>query len=214
MISELGYYFHPLPPPATHGYSQLDINIYSEPTGKHFDPIRVHLFVFKADEDLVRVSISHSWTGPSPLQVGPGRVILQDYRDKMVTAFTFGGEMEITNHSLYTSCHLTSPAPIFHLVQGQDTPTILVTEFESFLARRRAEWAGNETGFEARLAKIEPFTLFLVGLATIKEHLYHVQPQLRGESYRQEVHVINEAIRTVQTNGHWPASLPTLAQLL
>jgi hypothetical protein len=214
MISELGYYFHPLPQPGTHAYSQLDINIYSDPTGKHFDPIRVHLFVFKADQDLERVTISHPWAGPSLLRVGPGRVILQDYRDKMVTAFSFGGEMEITNYSLYTSCQLTSPAPIIHLVQGQDTPTVLVTEFESFLARRRAEWAGNETGFEARLAKIEPLTLFVVGLATIKEHLQHVPPQLRGESYRQEAHAINEAIRTVQENGHWPASLPTLAELL
>jgi hypothetical protein len=214
MISELGYYFHPLSQSGTHGHSQLDINIYSEPTEKHFDPIRVHLFVVKADQDLERVTISHPWTGASPLRVGPGRVLLQDYRDKVVQAFSFGGEMEITNHSLYTSCHLTSPAPIIHLVQGQDTPTILVTEFESFLARRRAEWAGNEMGFEARLAKIEPLTLFVVGLATIKEHLQHVPPQLRGESYRQEAHIINEAIQTVQENGHWPPSLPTLAELL
>ncbi|MCL4296964.1 MAG: hypothetical protein KJ077_14600 [Anaerolineae bacterium] len=214
MINELGYYFHPLPQAGTHAYSQLDINIYSQPTEKHFDPIRVHLFIFKADQDLVRVTIGPSWTGTSPLRVGPGRVILQDYRDKMVTAFTFGGKMEITNHSLYTSCELTSPAPIFHLVPGQDPPTILVTEFESFLARRRAEWAGNEAGFEGRLAKIEPFTLFVVGLATIKEHMQHVPPQLRGQLYRQEAHVINEAIRTVQENGHWPVSLPTLAALL
>lgn len=214
MTNELGYYFHPLPQPGTHSYSQLDINIYSEPSGKHFDPIRVHLFMVRADQELERVSISHPWTGLSPLRVGPGRVVLQDYRDKAVTAFTFGGKMEITNCSLYTSCYLTSPAPIIHLVQGQETLTVLVTEFESFLARRRAEWAGNETGFEARLVKIEPLTLFVVGLATIKEHLQHVPPQLRGESYRHEIHVIDDAIKTVQQNGHWPASLPTLAELL
>ncbi|MCL4298793.1 MAG: hypothetical protein KJ077_23850 [Anaerolineae bacterium] len=214
MINELGYYFHPLPQSGTHAYLQLDINIYSEPTGKHFDPIRVHLFVVKADQNLVRATISHPWTGPSPMRVGPGRVTLQDYRDKMVTAFSFGGEMEIINHSSYTSCQLTSLAPIIRLVQGQDTYTALVTEFESLLARRRAEWAGNETGFEARLTKIEPYTFFVMGLATIKERMQQVPPQLRGESYRNKVHVINEAIRTVQENGHWPASLPILAELL
>lgn len=214
MTHDLGYYFHPLSQPGAFGHAQLDINIYDEPTERHFDPVKVHLWVVKGDQELERVTVSHPWTGASPLQIGPGRVTLEDYRDKVVTAFTFGGELEINNCGFHTGCRLNSPAPIIHLVAGQETNTVLVTEFESFLARRRAEWAGNESGFEARLAAIEPLTLFIVGLATVKEHLQHVPTQMRGESYRQELYVVNEAIQMVQQNGHWPASLPTLAELL
>lgn len=214
MTTDLGYYFYPLPQPGAWGHAQLDFNIYDEPTGVHFDPIEVQLWVVKGDQELERLTLSHPWTGVTPLWIGPGRVTLEDYRDKVVTAFTFGGELGISNCGLYTSCQLNSPAPIIHLVAGPDIETILVTEFESLLARRRAEWAGNETGFEARLTAIEPLTLFIGGLVTIKEHLQHIPAQMRSESHRQELHIVNEAIEIVQQNEHWPASPPTLAELL
>ncbi len=214
MTNELGYYFYPVGQPDDPGHPQLDINIYGQPTGQHFDPVQVDLFVDRPDHGLEKLTISHPWSGPDELRVCPGRVTLHDLVGKVVIAFTFGGEMKIINRGTYTSCELTSPAPIIHMMEGQEIRTVLVTEFEGVLARRRAEWAGNETGFETRLAQAEPFTLFVVGLVTLKEHLQQVPSQLRGDSYQQASHVINQAIRLVQENGHWPASLPMLADLL
>lgn len=214
MANELGYYFHPAEQPAVLGYPQLDINIYDRPTGQHFDPIEVNLFVVGPGQGLDKLIIRHPWSGPRQYRVCPGRITLYDRRDKVVVAFTLGGELAVTNQGSYTSCTITSPAPIIHLLEGQEIATVLVSEFEVLLAEQRAEWTGDEMSFETRLAGIEPYTLFVAGLAAIRERLEHLPTQMREAQYRQVLHVIDEAIRLTQENGRWPASPPTLAELL
>ena len=144
-------------------------------------------------------------------QVCAGRIILHDRKNKVVEAFSLGGVLEITVHDTHTSCCLISSAPIVHLTDIQDVPTNLASEFEVLLAQLEARWGRDESGFKKKLANIEPLTLFVAGLMAIQARL-HKLPATTTQ--RQSLHAIDEAIKMMQTNGNWPASIPILTDLL
>lgn len=214
MIEQLGYYFHPSRQAGSPGHPQLDINLVEEPTRQHFDPQRATFWVVGSDGDVVQVTILHPWRGQQRLRVCAGRIIMVDRKGKMVEAFSLGGDLEMTVHETCTSCELTSSAPIIHLQDTQDVPTDLVSEFEALLARLHARWHGDDIGFRKKLATIEPFTLFVAGLAAIKERFDQTPAYLHSDRYRQASHLINQAIETMQHNGKWPQTPPKLDDLL
>lgn len=214
LTEELGYYFHPAQQAGSPGHPQLDINLYDEPTKEHFDPQQATFWVVEADGRVVQTVITHPWRGYPQLRVCAGRIMIVDRKEKVVEAFSLGGDLQITVHDTYTSCELTSSAPIIHLQDIQDMPTDLVSEFEALLARLHARWHGDDTGFRKKLATIEPFTLFVAGLAAIKERLDQTPSHLHGSRYRQASHLINQAIETIQSNGKWPKTPPKLTDLL
>lgn len=214
MSQELGYYFHPAQHLGQAGHPQLDINIYDQPTGQHFDPIRLTVAVVGSDGQPSHLNISHPWTGEKEMHLCAGRLKLYDHQDRVVEAFSLGATLNIERQQSHTNCQLTSPAPIISLVDTQAMATTLVSEFESLLARRKAEWTGSEDEFEKKLAQIEPFDLFVAGLETIKQRLEAAPSRLHGQRYQQASRLINHAIQAIQANGKWPASSPDLSNLL
>lgn len=214
MIEQLGYYFHPTRRAGSSGHPQLDINLYGEATQKHFDPEKLTFWAINSGGDVTRTTVTHPWHGEQQLRLCAGRMAIVDRTDKKVEAFSLGGDLAIMVHDTHTRCELTSSAPIIHLQETQTMPTLLVSEFEAMLARLRAGWGGDDTGFRKKLATIEPFTLFVAGLAAIQERLAAAPTNRRGQSYQQAAQLINQTIRTVQANDRWPASPPDLSDLL
>lgn len=188
--------------------------MYKEATKEHFDPQRATVWIIEPDGDAVQAAITHPWRGHKQLRVCAGRIVMADREEKVVEAFSLGGDLEVTVHDSHTSCVLTSSAPIIHLQDTQDMPTVLVSEFEALLARLRIRWNGDDTGFRKKLGAVEPFSLFVAGLIAIKEQLDQTPSHLHGDQYRQAPHIINRAIETIQSNGNWPTTLPDLAELL
>lgn len=215
MNQELGYYFHPARQDEFLGHSRLDINLYEKATDKHFDPQHATFWLVESNGEVAHTKIFHPWRGHKQLRVCVGRVIIVDRKDKVVEAFSWGGDLEIVIHNTHTSCELTSSAPIVHLISSQDIATVLVSEFEATLAQLHAHWGGDDYGFKKQLGTIEPFTLFVAGLVTIKERLEHTTLQaLHNNRYRQALHIVNHTIKTIQSEGQWPATPANLADLL
>ncbi len=212
-MNEFGYYFHPSKYEGLPSHPQLDINIYAEPTEQHFDPKQVTVPIFDSG-GMSTVKIIHPWSGQPQMQICTGRIIIHDRLDKVVEGFTLGGDIAITNQGDVTRCQITSPAPIIHLFENEDIATVLVSEFEAMLAKRRAFWVGKTNEFEQRLSQADPHILFVAGLMAIKKSLAQTPIVLHNERYYQTTHIINEALRIAKEKGHWPDPIPSLADLL
>jgi hypothetical protein len=211
MSSDLGYYIHPDEHSKLDRCWQLEINLCRQPTYEHFDPERIDIWIVEKDGDVTHTSISHPWRGRKHLQIFPGRVILHDRVDEVVEAYSFGGNLEIVSKAAQTRCQLSSPAPIIELFNSFDAETILVSKFEALLACLEAQWAGNELGFNRKLAAIDPFTLFIAGLVAVRERLCQLPPLA---SQQQTMRALNEIVHDFQADGMWPASPPQLSDLL
>jgi hypothetical protein len=214
MQSDLGYFFHPSRTPDLPGHPRLDVTLYPTPTMEHFDPEQASFEVADPETGIEQVHIAHPWTGPEHLRVAIGYIRLVDRHDKVVTAFSFGGSLDIAVDEDHTRCSLVSSSPIFHVEDKQDLPALLVNEFEALLAIRRAGWAGDEVGFNRRLAGLAPVQLYAVGLEEVEARLLQSPITLRGDLYWMMRHMVNELRRQLQEAGNWPDPLPTMADLL
>jgi hypothetical protein len=210
MVLELGYYFPPDNQLELLGPGRLEVNLYHQPTERHFDPENAVFLVVEPDGEVKHVTLVHPWHGPTEFRVCTGRITLGDRRGKTVQAFSLGGNLEITGYPDHTHCILTSAAPIAELAGGQTTLGLLVTEFEALLARKQAEWGRDEAGFRRRLATIDPLTLLAAGLAAVQERLKRMP---LTESQQRTSYIIHRTIHTLQQAGHWPAVPPSLDNL-
>jgi hypothetical protein len=150
------------------------------------------------------------------LRVAAGRFSLHAHNGSIIEVFSFGGEVEIIRHDDYSNCRLTSPAPIFNI---RDAPQqlgggLLINELAALVAKRRAAWASNDTGFTRRLSQVDPFQLFVVALTTLEANTHQVPTSARGQKYREVVNAVNRAIRIVKETGEWPASIPSIEDVL
>ena len=87
MEPELGYYFHPAGSGALHGYRQLDVNIFREPTEEHFDPEQLTVWAVDSRHNVGRLTIGHPHVGQKQLAISAGSISLRDRKDKVVKAF-------------------------------------------------------------------------------------------------------------------------------
>ncbi|MCS6849211.1 MAG: hypothetical protein RMN52_16020 [Anaerolineae bacterium] len=208
---ELGYYLHPAAHPGDPGYPRLDVNLFAAPTHRHYDTRVLHLPV--AHFGSVRqMDIRHPWH-VAHYRVCAGRITLRDFVDKPVVFFSFGGNAVVEVLADHTHCTITSDAPILHLIEEEDPATVLSEEFEALLARRRGAWAGRQDQYESRLAKVEPFTLYLACLNALHRTLdegAHSADDGRAALRR----ILHDAIHAVEASGRRAELAPTLEQLL
>lgn len=213
ITTELGYTFYE--PTAWGGYSRLDICIFTEPTLRHYDPEMVRFCVVnEINGSLEHIAVTHPWRGSKRFRLCVGHITLRDRKGKVVESFSLGGDLEIATYKTHTHCQITSSAPIIKLIDTQDIGTLLAVEFESWLARQRASWAADDSGFERRLTHIEPFALFLAGLVELNKQLSQAPAKLKNARYWKIFHETNRIVRLLQDNGSWSVSPPTLNDLL
>jgi hypothetical protein len=218
---ELGYTFHPHLYPHAPGHPQLDIVLRAAPTGLHFDPKRVRLAVASASNGIEFLTVRHPWQWERHYRACIGQVSLHDHKNKIVEAFTFGGDLQITPEENRTTCVLSSPAPIVEvlpepLTRGPSVHMMLVEEVEALIAQRRATWDREHTpaAFDKRLAAAEPLTLYLACLEALKEKYAHFPHKAEDELTHQFVAFLHAEIEVLDELGTWPAHLPPLDDLL
>jgi hypothetical protein len=211
-----GYTFYPRTYPHSPGHPRLDITIPKTPTGRHFDPVTVHLLVRArpriASSGVETIRIHHPWPYESHFQACAGRIIIEDRYDKKVEAFTFGGSLNILNQERDTKCVMESPAPILELISTSSIATVLAEESEILLAERRAERLPDIEAYEQKLANVSPFDLYTTCLETLRKKHEHTQ-HLIEETY-QLIHFIRDEIHALKGQKLWPDNIPTLAEVL
>jgi hypothetical protein len=207
-LHELGYYFHPMRRIGDPGYPQLDVNVVAAPTHHHYDT-RQATFPVSAFGGVQRLDVRHPWHA-SRYHVCPGTIVLTDFVDKRVEAFSFGGDMQTVESADHTLCMLTSTAPIIHLVDDEFPATILGEEFEALLARRHAAHAGHEDDFDARLIKADPLRLYIACLIALQQMIERMPRgcnALLGDA-------LSDARSALESAGQWPMFPPYLEDIL
>ncbi|MEJ2750701.1 MAG: hypothetical protein P8183_22760 [Anaerolineae bacterium] len=210
---DLGYYYHPGTANRFPGHPQLDIFLHEVPTQRHFDPEQVHFEAVGSGRP-EGLSISHPWTGLRQFRICAGRIYIDDRKHKRVEAFSFGGTLQITPGHDVTVCHLTSPAPIFDLVDLDSLSTAFVSEAEVLLAERRADWDPQQPHtFEQHLATAVPLELYACCLVTLhKKFAPHLD--LYDNTYHELVEFAASEMKYLQKTGQWPALVPPLEEIL
>lgn len=210
---ELGYLFYPPENPQALGHPRLDINIYEHPTGLHFDPHQVNLPVRDPNSGIVSLSLFHP-TGQVQQNICVGRIAMINRTGKRMEAFSFGGVLETESRQDHSFCKVTSLAPILDLAGLPDDETALITEIEGLLARQRADWQGNDYGFELRLAELSPQVLFLGLITDLRAQLHDIPAINRSDSYWELNSTMRKVLRFVDPDGEIPAGTPGLQELL
>jgi len=212
LMKDWGYYLLPQSHRDSPGYPGVLVVIRDQPTGKHFDPKTLYLPL--QDEGVARWT-KLRWSSPptDSNHVCPGRVILSDRFDKRVEFFTFGGSLEATSGPGEMVYSLRSPAPVLELVAQQETiPDQLASETETLIAKIKARWELDDSGFNRRLAEVDPLQFYLATLQSILlqykraptlEEVYH---ELRDALLREKEWLVAKDL--------WPANPPTLEDLL
>jgi hypothetical protein len=158
-IKDLGYILYPPRRPHEPGYPRLDVILRSTPTGKHFDPLRVHLDVVVSQQDVTCLAIEHPWSDKDNYTACAGIVDLIDQKGKHLDAFTFGGALHIQTEEEHTLLVLTSPAPIL-LPAESPLDQLLVDEVKIILAERQAIREVEPGLFEKLLIAAPPLELY------------------------------------------------------
>ena len=164
---QLGYCFHP--PADSHdlGHPQLDVVIRAVPTGEHFDP-ELLICLSATATDLTMLHVTHPWTGDTTYRIGAGEITIKDARHEQVTAFTFGGALQIEADARRTVCRLASPAPLLeHARHALSLEEHLIEEVLILFAQRRVLL--NDDVFESRLAAADPLLLYRACLVALHD---------------------------------------------
>lgn len=215
----MGYRFHQKRGPYEPGYPGLDIFLHADPTGHHFDPERVGLTIAAVtlqSTGTEHLAIHHGWHGLDHYTVCASRIVLHDREDKIVEAFTFGGEVHITPEPELTTVSLVSPAPILNLVHKYplSIPLRLAAEVEVLLAQRRAEWAQRDpTRFGLLLAEADPRTLYRSCLLALTERFAHF-PKTGNEEIGRFIHFLQGAVKELEEVPDEGQAIPVISELL
>lgn len=209
----LGYRFYPSSWGLPLSYSRLDVCLHAHPTQAHYDPERADFFVVGAEGVREHLAIGYGCNGPKNYRVCLGRILLHDRKGKVVEAFSFGGQLTITNQADATTCSLTSNAPIFDLAGPETIAMRLVSEIEALLARWEA-CHRDGVPIARRLAKLDAYPLYIASLFTLAYNYERLPSAMRHGYYHNEDHAVREMIALLRKRVQWPADPPTLEELL
>lgn len=218
LMDNWGYYLLPKPHPHSPGYTGLLVAIRKIPTEKHFDPQTIRLRLRdKYDQAKWTTLWLHS-PQELPLEasihVCPGEVILRDRTDKRANFFVFGGSLEATSVPGETVYSLRSPAPILQLTDDPESvPDQLASETEALIGELQVKWGSDEERFARRLAQVDAFQFYLATLQAILAH-YEQDHHTLEETFHEFYLALRNEKRRLMEGGQWPATLPTLGELL
>ncbi len=202
--------------PDSPGYRQLLVALRREPTGRHFDPERIRLWI-RGEFGLAE------WTTltlkpllvplPELRRVCPGPIVLIDRKEKRVPFFTFGGTLNVIFGSGEIVCSFRSPAPILRVTEPpQDAAARLAVEVETLMGGVHAHWGAEDEGYLERLAEVDPFQLYVGSIHTILSR-FEEHPKFQEEDPDLYELVRNER-NWLEETGQWPRQPPTLDSLL
>jgi len=209
---EYGYWYYPPQSERAPAGNRLDIILFENPTGQHFDPQYVSLPV-KTDRVIETVHFHHPWGFADTYPVCAGLVEMVDWGDKKEEAFTFGGRFSLSVHEGWTRGTLESTAPIFAVSEADPVKRLWIDEVEILLAERRAAFAEDPREFERRLAEVEPFALYIACLNALIQKFEPLQ-HLQEPQILQLLHFLQTEKRRLAEEGLLPLALSVLEDVL
>lgn len=210
----LGYSLHGKPYPHAPGCSQLDAVLRGTPSGRHFDPEKIHLTTANPAGDVQRVTITTQARGPETMRVCAGRVALEDRMEKRVQFLTLGGSLSIDFQDGVSLCRLSSPAPIFGLSLTRGAPQLLAEEIEEILAHRRARWETHRREFDRRLASVEPGMLYMACLVELQQKFRTIPTRLLDSDIVRLVYFLDAEIEVLLSGAGRVVTAPALEDIL
>lgn len=211
----LGYYLHPTSYDPPLGHAALDVYLSGPAQPERFFDTALTVFSVFDDGQARRMHVTHPALRPGlSYQVLPGRFFLQAHDGDRIEGICFGGKVTVDSHAGYTVCHLTSPAPIFDFADAEDAMAWLDVELEAEFARLRAQWHGTEDEFDARLATLEPQTLFVAALEMISQQWRREQAAYYTDEVADDLNSVRLAMRALRNAGKWPTAVPALRELM
>ncbi len=201
----LGYYFHPPTDAHSLGAAQLDVVIRPAPTGEHVDPKSLECQVADGDRS-VRLHLTHPWAQETLYRVCAGEIDLEGMRHEHVSAFTFGGTLQIDSSAQRTLCQILSPAPL--LEHARHAPSLaeqLIEQVQILFAERRA--VQDHDDFARRLAAVDPLQLYQACLSALNEKFAHFPAG--DDAYRHFKQFLHNAAQTSDSDA-----IPSLAAIL
>lgn len=220
VMENWGYYLLPKSHPQSPGHTGLLVAIRKQPTGKHFDPQSLRLWLRLLRDEHEEARWTTLWIdSPRELPIKgsihacPGRVVLRDRRDKRVSFFVFGGSLEAVSVPGETVYSLRSPAPILQITENlESVPDQLAFETEEHLGELQVKWGLDEEGFAKRRAQVDPLQFYLASLNSILAR-YEQDPALQETSQEFYLALRNEQ-RWLIERRQWPTDIPELEELL
>jgi hypothetical protein len=217
-MEKWGYYLLPKSHPDGPGYTGLLVAIRKQPTEKHFDPQTMRLRLRDKHNEATWTTLGLHSPVELPIEASlhacPGEVILRDRTDKRVNFFIFGGSLEAVSVPGETAYSLRSPAPILQLTDDPESvPDQLASETEALIGELRVRWGSDEKGFDRRLAQVDPFQFYLATLQAILSR-YERDHHTLEEAFHEFYLALRHEKGRLMERGQWPATLPTLGELL
>ncbi len=114
------------------------------------------------------------------------------------------------------SCEFTTRAPIFKLKDEPGTVGggLLADEITDMLAEQQVKLAGHKDELYSRLAKSDPYQVFLACLVSLQKRIAAVPMNMRRQRYQKVVSNLKRAIQIVQAGDGWDGKSPGLEDLL
>lgn len=197
------------------GVDRVDLYLTSVVSHRMLDATSAR-FQTAANEMLQYFTVSHGGVlrGDKPICAGLYTIYAHN-RVHYWEGLTFGGMVSITAHYAYTHVAITSPAPIFVLMgNGDPIQHLLFDELMAAVARHRAEAHETDAEYARRLAKADPYALFLASLGTLHRMARHGPPSMAGDSHLEVQRAVQRMIDAVRKQDGWPTHVPQLEDLL
>jgi hypothetical protein len=156
----------------------------------------------------------HPWGAADQYQVCLGRIVLRDRKEKVVQAFSFGGELTIRVEPDFTLCQLRSDLPILDLTEENGLELFLVSEIEVILSELRAEPAVDESDLEQSLCEIEPGMLYVALLLELEARLKMLRNEAGDHRILDGLLVVQHALGNLQRHHTRASEAQSLAELL
>lgn len=210
-LPKIGYLYHY--PSVDHPTDKfrLDVFVSAIPTEKHFDVLHAIFTVESEYGGLERLKVTHPWEFKSPYRVCPGKVILEDRKDKKDEAFCFGGQLTVHVKQSQTECVLVSPAPIIEVNSTRPMQVLFVMELEMLLAEYRAGYSG-ENDFEKDLCAADPFDLYTACLRELI--LAYTHKAQKDNTYLEFLNYLHKDEYRLRKAGLLNKTIPALKEIL
>jgi len=214
-LTSIGYVFEPSRYSPGLGYSRISVAISGKPTERLFDVKLLRIPTFDG-RFLRQTQVTRHELAPNEtFQVCLGELRLETYRGENLRAFSFGGNLRATVEMGDLYCEFTSTAPIFTL-QGEpgSVGRLIADEIVDMLAEKKIKLPGHEDELYSRLAKFEPYPIFLACIVSLQKRAESVPTAMRRERYRQVTASLKRAIEIVRATDGWDGRSPSLEDLL
>jgi hypothetical protein len=214
-LAAFGYGLEPSKYSPGLGYSRFKAVISGWPTGRFFDAKKLRIPTFDGRFYHNTQISRHELRPKETFQVCLGELVLESYQGESLRVFSFGGLLVATIERDDLICELTSNAPIFKL---QDDPAkvgnVVVEEVMDLLAEKQVGLAGHADELYARLAKFDPYQVFLSCLVSLQKRVDDVPLHLRHDRYQKVASSVKHAAQIVRDTDGWDGHSSGLEDLI